>query len=84
MSWYRKKKPATDVIRNASKRATLKTTERSGDLIRNKIADKITSVSKKSSSCSKNNEANDESDALTERCISPEKRQQINDKLRLV
>ena len=38
------KKSATDAIKTASKRAIQKTT---GDLIGNKIADKITSVSKK-------------------------------------
>ena len=53
-------------------------------MIGNKIADKITSVSKKSSTRSQNNEANDESEAPKERYISPEKRQQIIDELRLV
>ena len=41
------KKFATDAIKTASKRAIQKTTEATGDLIGNKIADKITSVSKK-------------------------------------
>ena len=39
---------------------------------------------KKSSVRSKNNEGNDESGAPKERYISPEKRQQIIDELRLV
>ena len=39
---------ATDAIHTASKRAIQKTAEATGDLIGNKIADKITSVSKKS------------------------------------
>ena len=43
------KKPTTDAIKTASKRAIQKTAEAIGDLIRNKIVDKITSVSKKSS-----------------------------------
>ena len=42
------KKSATDVIKTASKRAIQKTAEATGDLVGNKIADKITSVSKKS------------------------------------
>ena len=42
------KKSTTDAIKTASKRATQKTAEATIDLIGNKIADKITSVSKKS------------------------------------
>ena len=42
------KKSSVDAIRTASKRAIQKTAEATGDLIGNKIADKITSVSKKS------------------------------------
>ena len=42
------KKSTTDPIKTASKRAIQKTAEATGDLIGNKIADKITSVSKKS------------------------------------
>ena len=51
------------------------TAEATGDLIGNKIADKITSVSKKSSTklCSQNNEANDGSETPNESYISPEK-----------
>ena len=41
-------KSATDVIQTPSKRAIQKTVEATGDLIGNKIADKIASVSKKS------------------------------------
>ena len=41
------KKSTTDAIKNASKRAIQKTAEAKGDLIGNKIADKITSISKK-------------------------------------
>ena len=41
------KKSTTDAIKTASKRAIQKTAETAGDLIGNKIADKITSVSKK-------------------------------------
>ena len=41
------KKPTTDAIKTASKRAIQKTAKATGDLIGDKIADKIT-VSKKS------------------------------------
>ena len=41
------KKSTTDAIKTASKRAIQKTAEATGDLIGNKIDDKITSVSKK-------------------------------------
>ena len=41
------KRSTTDAIKTASKRAIQKTEEATGDLIDNKIADKITSVSKK-------------------------------------
>ena len=42
------KKSATDAIKTASKRSIQKTAEATGDLVGNNIADKITSVSKKS------------------------------------
>ena len=41
------KKSTTDAIKTTSKRAIQKTVEATGNLIGNKIADKITSVSKK-------------------------------------
>ena len=41
------KKSTTDAIKTASKRAIQKTAEATGDLIGNKKADKITSISKK-------------------------------------
>ena len=41
------KKSTTDAIKTASKRAIKKTAEGTGDLIGNKIADKITRASKK-------------------------------------
>ena len=47
------KKSTTDAIKTASKRAIQKTAEPTGDLIGNKIVDKITSVLKKpSDNCS--------------------------------
>ena len=77
------KKWTTDAIKTVSKSTIQKTAEATSDLIGNKIADKITSVSKKSKK-PQNNEANDESKTPKERYISPEKRQQIIDELRLV
>ena len=45
----RAKKSATDAIKTTSKKAIQKTAEATGDLIGNKIIDKMTSVSKKKS-----------------------------------
>ena len=42
------KKSATDAVKTASKRAIQKPADATGDLIGNKIADKITSLSEKS------------------------------------
>ena len=42
------KKSTTDVIKTVSKRSIQKTAQATGDLIGNEIADKITSISKKS------------------------------------
>ena len=50
-------KSTTDAIKIASKRAMQKTAEAAGDLIGNKIADKITSVLKKKSNNNNNNNA---------------------------
>ena len=76
-------KSATDAIKTASKRAIQKTAEASGDLLGNKIADKITSVSKKSN---KKLPTMDEDVELTthKRYISPGERQQIIDELMLI
>ena len=79
------KKSTTDAIKTTSKRAIQKTTEATGDLIGNKIADKITSVSKKY-----NNNNNNEDVELTthkKRYIgkkTKKERKQIIDELRLV
>ena len=45
--FHKAKKSTTDAIKTASKRAIPKTAEATGYLIGNKIADKITSISKK-------------------------------------
>ena len=83
------KKSKTDAMKTASKRAIQKEAEATGDLIGNKIADDITSVSKKSSTELhsnelQNNETNYESEAPKKRYISPKKGQQIIDDLRLI
>ena len=78
------KKSTTDAIKIASKRAIQKTAEAVRDLIGNKIADKKTSISKKSV---KELPINDEDVEITtnkKRYMSPEERQQIIDELRLV
>ena len=53
-------------------------------MIGNKIADKIANFSKKSSRELQNNKVNDEIEIPKWRYISPEKRQQIIDELRLL
>ena len=66
------------------KKAVQKTTEATGDLIGKKIADKITSIPKKTV---KELPINNEDVGITtrkKRYISPEERQQIIDELRLV
>ena len=76
------KKSTTDAIKTTSERAIQKTAEATGDLIGNKIADKITCVSKNEL---QNNEAEVGVKRATpkKRYLSPEQRQQIIDKLRL-
>ena len=80
------KKYTTDAIKTASKRAIQETAEATGDLIVNKIADKITSVSKKPTKELPNDETEVDVGRATpkKRYISPEERQQIIDELRLV
>ena len=68
------KKSTTDAIKTASKRAIQKTAEATWDLIGNKIADKITIVSKKPSN---NNNEDAELTTHRKRYISSEERQQI-------
>ena len=69
------KKSTMAAIKTASKRAIQKTAEATGDLIHNKIADKITSISKKPA---KELPINDDGVELTthkKTYISPEERQ---------
>ena len=67
-------KTEIDAAKAASKKVVQKPAEATRDLIRNKIADKITSVGKK-----KSKEKEDE----TKTYIPPKKKNQINDELRL-
>ena len=82
------KKYTADAIKAASKRTIQKTAEATGDFIGNKIADKITSVSKKKFTKElPNDETKEKNVEITthkERYISPKERQQIIDELRLV
>ena len=71
------KKSATDAFKIASKRAIQKTSEATGDLIENTIANKITSVSKKPASEQHPNVVNNE--IQKERYISQQERQKIID-----
>ena len=76
------KKSTTDAIKTASKRKIQKTAEATDDLISNKINDKITSVSKKSTKELEDNET--EVAKSKKRYISPEERPQTIDELMLV
>ena len=78
------KMSATDAIRTASKRAIQKTAEATGDLIGNKIADKITTVPKKSTKKLPTIDEDVELNTHQKRYISPEERQQIIDELSLI
>ena len=74
------KQSATDAIKTASKIPIQKAAEATGDLIGNKIADKITRVSK---TTPKNNIETNEEEILRERFIPSEIRQEIINDLRL-
>ena len=76
------RKSTTDAIKASSKKTIQKIVEAACDLIGNKIADEITNVSKKSSR-ELHSQNEDEIEIPKEKYISPEKRQQIIDELRL-
>ena len=82
------KKSTTDAIKTASKRASQKTVKVTADFIGNKIADRITSISKKKPGKeSYNNDDETENVEIAtpkKRYISPEGRKQIIEELRLV
>ena len=70
-------KTGIEAAKTASKRLVQKTAEATGDLIRNKIADKITSIGKPKE------KEKEKTKEIEEIYIPPEKRQQIVDDLRL-
>ena len=77
------KQSATDAFKTASIRAVQKT-ESTGDLIGNKNADKISKVSKNSQQNNSETVTNeDDKEIPKERYISPEKRLEIIDEVRL-
>ena len=82
------KKSTTDAIKTVSKRVIQKTAEATGDLIGNKIVDKITRDSKKKSAkILPNNETKEEHAEIAthkKKYISSEERRQTIDELRLV
>ena len=81
------KKSTTDAIKTASKRAIQTKAEATGDLFGNKIADKIASVSKKSTKELQNNKTELKTDSANPKDVNipkKEERQQIIDELRLV
>ena len=81
------KKFTTDAIKTASKRAIQKTAEATGDLIGNKIADKINVLKEKPDKELHNNDDETEDVEIAtskKRYVSPEKRKQIIEELRLV
>ena len=65
------KQSTTVALKTSSKRAIQKTVEGTGDLIGNKIADKITQVSRTSP---QNNSETNEEEIIRERYTSPEQR----------
>ena len=81
------KKSTTDAIKTASKRAIQKTAEATGDLIGNKIVDKISVLKKPAKELHNNDEGKEEDVEIStpkKRYISPEERKQIIEELRLV
>ena len=71
-------KTGIDAAKTVSKRVVQKTAEAAGDLIGNKVADKITSIGK-----TKSKKKEDETNKRQEIYIPAEKRQQIIHELRL-
>ena len=76
------KKSATDPLKITSKRAIQKAAEATGNLVSNKIADKITSFQKKTASEPHSNAASNE--IPKEIHMSSQERQKIIDELRLI
>ena len=79
------KQSATDAFKASSKRAIQKTAEATGDFIGNKIANRITKVSKNSQHNNSETVTNEHDKKIPkERYISLEERQKIIDDLRLI
>ena len=80
------KKSTTDALKTASKRAIQKIAEGTGDVTGNKITYKIISISKKPVKELHNSDEREDVELTTNkrRYISPKKRKQIIDELRLV
>ena len=80
------KKSTADATKTTSKKEIQKTAEATDDLIGNKIGDKITGVSKKSSKelPKDETEVDDKKATAKKRYISLEERQQIIDELKLL
>ena len=74
------KQSATDALKTASKRAIQKTAEATGDLIGNTRITKVYKTSPKNNSETVTNEE----EIFREICISPEKRQEIINDIRLI
>ena len=74
------KQPATDALKTSSKRVIQKKEEAAGPVIGNKIADRITKVSKNSQQNSSEIVTNEHGKEIPkERYTSPEERQKIID-----
>ena len=74
-----------NLLQDALKRAIPKTAETTGDLIDNKIADKITKISKTSQQNNSETATNEHDKEIPkERYISPKERHKIIDDLRLI
>ena len=82
--FHHAKKSATNAFKTASERSIQKTAEATGDLLFNKIANKVTKAPKKSQE--NNSETvtiEHDKEIPKERYISPQERQEIIDELRL-
>ena len=79
------KQSATDLLKTTSKRVIQKTAEATGDLIGNKIANRITKVSRSSLQNDSETITNEnDKEILKERYISPKERKKIIDHPRLI
>ena len=79
------KQSAADALKTSSKRVIQKIAEATGDLIVNKIADKITKVSENSQENNSKTVTNEhDKKILKEIYITSKERQQITDELRII